>query len=85
MIIGKSKKPRCFKNINLEDHKKMYDLNSSAWMANSLFEKWLVAINMIMKSNDRKIFLIMDKCTFHNLSSLSNIGDPSSEPVLECE
>ncbi|GFX98321.1 tigger transposable element-derived protein 6 [Trichonephila clavipes] len=52
LVIGKSAKPRCFKDINSFPTK--YRSNKKAWMTNELFNEWLVSLNSDMKK--RKIF-----------------------------
>ena len=41
LIIGKSAKPRCFKNIKLSNLPMTYRHNSKAWMLITLFQEWL--------------------------------------------
>uniref|UniRef100_A0A2S2NVD0 Tigger transposable element-derived protein 4 n=1 Tax=Schizaphis graminum TaxID=13262 RepID=A0A2S2NVD0_SCHGA len=70
MVIGKSKNPRCFKNI-----KRLpvtYKANKSAWMTSILFEEEIRKWDAELKG--RKILLIVDNCPAHpNLSNLMNI------------
>ncbi|XP_044590927.1 tigger transposable element-derived protein 4-like [Cotesia glomerata] len=83
MVIGKSKNPRCFKNI-----KKLpvtYKANKSAWMTSQLFEevrKWDAELK------GRKILLLIDNCPAHPLiSNLENIElvffPPNTTSVLQ--
>ncbi|KAE9540952.1 hypothetical protein AGLY_004197 [Aphis glycines] len=70
MVIGKSKNPRCFKNI-----KRLpvtYKANKSAWMTSILFEEEIRKWDAELKG--RKVLLLVDNCPAHpNLSNLMNI------------
>lgn len=72
LVIGKSKKPRCFKNV-----KKLpvsYDANTSAWMTSSIFREWLVTWDKELQLIKRKILLLVDNCTAHSdVPSIKNI------------
>jgi hypothetical protein len=62
-LIGKSKQPRCFRNIRwLPLH---YKANSKAWMTAQLFEDWLIQLDRHFKNEGRKIILFVDNCTAH--------------------
>lgn len=65
LIIGKSAKPRCLKNVNVSNLGVMYDHNSKAWMTRKIFQEWATKINKKMQENDRNILLIMDNCSAH--------------------
>ena len=57
LIVGKSKNPRCFKNIkNLPI---IYRNNSTAWMTNEYFEDYLKIINKKMKQQNRNILMFI--------------------------
>lgn len=73
LVIGKSLKPRCFKNVqSLPCH---YRANKKAWMTQILFNEWLVELDIKMKKQNRKIVLLIDNCTAHNLNSqLTNVN-----------
>ena len=40
-VIGKSKKPHCFKGINMDMLPVIYHANKKAWMRSVLFEEWI--------------------------------------------
>ncbi|XP_046685292.1 jerky protein homolog-like [Homalodisca vitripennis] len=40
MVIGKSKKPRCFKNMNMNALPVYYKNQKKAWMDRALFQEW---------------------------------------------
>ncbi|XP_072155736.1 tigger transposable element-derived protein 6-like [Bemisia tabaci] len=65
LILGKSKKPRCFagcKSLPTD-----YDSNRKAWMTSSLFCNWLHKLDKQMISEKRNILLLIDNCTAHNV------------------
>lgn len=60
VVIGKSKRPRCFKNVH---HLPVdYFANSNAWMTKSIFHEWLVKWDRSLK---QKILLLLDNCSAH--------------------
>ena len=72
LLIGKSKKPRCFSGI--KSFPVLYEANSRAWMTTELFHGWLIRIDTMMSKKNRKILLLMDNCPSHiNLPSLSAV------------
>ncbi|GFV68422.1 tigger transposable element-derived protein 6 [Trichonephila clavipes] len=72
LVIGKSAKPWCFKDINSFPTK--YRSNKKAWMTTELFNEWLVSLNSDMKREKRHIILFLDNCTVHNNAPpLSNV------------
>jgi hypothetical protein len=72
-VIGKSEKPRCFKNIRSENLPVTWRANSKAWMRLNLFEEWLYLLNNSLMSKRRKIILFIDNCEAHSDIKLSNI------------
>ncbi|CAG9563419.1 unnamed protein product [Danaus chrysippus] len=65
LVIGKAKKPRCFsgfKTIPLD-----YDANKKAWMTAEIFKGWLIKVDKKMIMEKRKILLLIDNCTAHNI------------------
>lgn len=72
LLIGKSAKPRCLKNIKSLPVE--YKHNKKAWMTTSLFQEWLIKIDKEMSSMQRKILLFVDNCSAHkNLPVLCSI------------
>lgn len=71
LIIGKSKKPRCFKNVKTLPVN--YDANQKAWMTSTIFEKELRKWDSDLCKKNRKILLLVDNCTAHCDISLKNI------------
>lgn len=65
MLLGKSLKPRCFKNINLNKYSIEWKANITAWMNVRLFSEWLSNLNASMKKQNRKIILFLDNAPCH--------------------
>lgn len=61
LVIGKSKKPRCLKNIKTLPVD--YDANKKAWMMTEIFTRWLKKLDNVMKRQNRKILLFIDQYT----------------------
>lgn len=85
LVIGKSTKPRCFKNV-----KKLpvnYAANKKAWMTSSIFEDELRKWDKELASKKRKILLLVDNCTAHPKLNLTNINlvffPPNCTSVLQ--
>ena len=59
-VIGKSAKPRCFKNVkNLPCR---YRSQNKSWMDDNLFTEWVRQLNNKFVAEGRKITLIIDNC-----------------------
>lgn len=72
LVIGKSKKPRCFKGVT--SFPLTYCANTKVWMTAVLFRQWLQALDKDMKKQKRKIILFIDNCTAHNdVPTLKNV------------
>eukprot|EP00794_Sanderia_malayensis_P001774 gene1774-biopygen1618 len=62
-VIGKSAKPRCFKNIQSLPCR--YRSQKKSWMDGSLFTEWVKEIDRKFAAEGRKIALIVDNCPAH--------------------
>lgn len=70
LVIGKTKKPRCFKNVT--SFPTDYVANKKSWMNGDTFGTWLTDIDKQMKK--KKILLFIDNCTAHgDIPKLTNI------------
>lgn len=70
LVIGKSKNPRCFKNIKRLPVN--YRSNKSAWMTSQIFEEEIRKWDCELKGN--KILLLVDNCPAHPvIENLQNI------------
>lgn len=90
LIIGKSAKPRCFKNVDLNKLSVKYEANKNAWMTTQVMTKYLVDWDQVLKAADRKILLFLDNCSAHPprlQSELTNIElaffPPNMTPFLQ--
>ncbi|UYV79472.1 SLC37A4 [Cordylochernes scorpioides] len=74
LIIGKSAKPRCFRNFSPHFYC-TYTSNSKAWMTSRIFQEWLLRFNKQLVSEGRRILLLLDNATSHCVPNdgLSNI------------
>ena len=63
LVIGKSKKPRCFKGVqNLPCE---YRSQSKSWMTGDLFIEWLSTLDRKFVSDARKVLMMVDNCPAH--------------------
>ena len=74
LVIGKSLRPRCFKNVNVDNLPVTYRANKKAWKTSQIFTEWLSAWDLYLTKVNRKILLLVDNCTAHpHVSTLKNI------------
>jgi hypothetical protein len=66
-VIGKSKNPRCFKNINRQLLRVQYRWNKSKWMTGLVMEEYLRWLDNKMRAQGRKILLLLDNFSGHEL------------------
>lgn len=73
LAIGKSAKPRCFKNTKTLPCR--YESNKNAWMTSKIFLQYLNFLDAKMGVQNRKIILFMDHCSAHptDTGTLRNI------------
>ncbi|GBM53707.1 Tigger transposable element-derived protein 4 [Araneus ventricosus] len=64
LMIGRSKKPRCFPKIR--SFPMMHRSNLKAWMSSEIFGDWLKGIDKEMTKKKRCIFLFIDNCDAHS-------------------
>lgn len=70
LVIEKTKKPRCFKQISLQKLPVEYHTNKNAWMILAIF--WQHCDTELDKTK-KAICLILDNCTAHHNVPLKNI------------
>ena len=63
LIIGKFKKPRCFKGIKHLPTE--YEANQKAWMTGEIFASWVRKFDQKMHRQQRKVLLLVDNCPAH--------------------
>lgn len=86
IVIGKSKRPRCFKNVKTLPVK--YENNRKAWMTSDLFEKILHSWDAELRIKGKKILLLVDNCPAHpdvpNLNCIKLVFlPPNTTSVLQ--
>ena len=62
-VIGKSKKPRCFKHIKHLPCR--YRSQKKSWMDSILFEEWVREVDRRFTKEGQKIVLLVDNCPAH--------------------
>ena len=86
-LIGKSRRPRCFKNIDVASLPVHYRWNKKGWMTNDLFNCFLKDLNEKMKKKGRQILLFVDNAPSHKQLQLSNVSlrflPPKTTSVLQ--
>lgn len=69
-IIGKSKNPRCLKNVNRLYLPCEYSHHRAAWIESTSFREWLLRFNRKMITQKRHVLLTMDNCAAHKITDL---------------
>ena len=71
-VIGKSPKPRCFKNVKLLPCR--YKNKRKSGMDGALFEKWVQELDRKFASEGKSIALVIDNCPAHpHIENLKSI------------
>lgn len=74
LIIGKAKKPRCFRGVRTNEIGTDWRYNSKAWMTREIFTQWLTELDEKMGKQKRKILLFLDNASSHyKTENLSNV------------
>jgi hypothetical protein len=69
LVIGKNAKPRCFKNVKLENLGVIYRYNKKAWMTAILFQEWLHYFDQQMQG--RQVLLLLDNAPSHVVAGVA--------------
>ena len=85
-VIGKSKKPRCFKNVNQFPWR--YRVQKKSWLAGVLFEEWVRKLDSSFRTQSREVAVLSGKCPPHpKIKNLTNINliflPPNTTSVLQ--
>ena len=85
-VIGKSKKPRCFKNV--KQILCRYRAQKKSWITGVLFEEWARKLDSSFRAQSRKVSLLIDNCPTHiEIKNLRNINltflPPNTTSVLQ--
>ena len=71
-VIGKSKAPRCFKNVTSLPCR--YRSQKKSWMDSTLFKEWVRELDVKFQKENQKIALIIDNCPVQPIiADLSNV------------
>lgn len=86
LIIGKSKNPRCFKNVRSLPVD--YESNRKAWMTSDIFVKWVRNWDRDVTKQKKKILLLVDNCpAYPSIGDLKSITliflSPNATSVLQ--
>ena len=63
LVIGKSKNPRCFKNV--KSLPCTYKSQAKSWMDSEIFTDWVKQLDRTFHAKSRKVALIVDNCAAH--------------------
>ena len=63
LVIGKSRAPRCFKNV--KTFPVDYTSQRRSWMTGELFINWLKKLDLFFEKKNKKILLLIDNCPAH--------------------
>ncbi|XP_064632735.1 tigger transposable element-derived protein 6-like [Lineus longissimus] len=74
LIIGKSGKPRCFRNLSKQHLPIEWEHNKKAWMMGDIFGRWVETFNSRMRLQGRHVLLFIDNAPSHPKElGLSNV------------
>jgi hypothetical protein len=71
--IGKAAKPRCFKNLKINNLSVIWRNDKKAWMTAATMEEWLNMFNAKLKKENRNAILFLDNATCRPKVILSNV------------
>ena len=78
LMIGKFKRPRCFKNMNAANLGVVYKSQKSGWMDSALFEDWFITnfITEVKKKRkdigvNSKVILLVDNAPSHKVTEVA--------------
>lgn len=74
IIIGKAKRPRSFKRLDVESlFKRKWRFNKTSWMTAALFQEYGLKFDEKMRQQNRKVLLFLDNATCHPDLQLRNV------------
>jgi hypothetical protein len=73
LVIETAEKPRCFKNLKINNLPVNWRNNKKAWMTVAIMEEWLNMFKAKMKQENRSVILFPDNATCHPKVTLSNV------------
>ena len=73
LVIGTSKKPRCFKNVKRLSCR--YRAQKKSWIAGVLFEECIRKLESSFRTQTRKVAILIGNCLAHpKIKNLTNIS-----------
>lgn len=82
LVIGKSKKPRCFKHVNMSAMPIVYISQKKAWMDSKIFTEWFVGVfipsvkaHQLKNGTREKTLLLLDNAPTHTSCDILNEKD----------
>uniref|UniRef100_H3A0W5 HTH CENPB-type domain-containing protein n=1 Tax=Latimeria chalumnae TaxID=7897 RepID=H3A0W5_LATCH len=63
LVIGKSRKPHCFRNV--KSLLVVYENNKKSWMTSAIYKSWLLKLDRKFNSAKQKVLLFVDNCPAH--------------------
>lgn len=75
LVIGKSKVPRCLKDVKMSTLPVTYTNSPNAWMDREIWSEFLRGFNRKMGMERRKVLLFVDNCSAHKTDiQLKNVS-----------
>jgi hypothetical protein len=65
LMTGKAAKPRCFKNLKMNNVPMIWRNNKKAWMTAASMEEWLNTFNATRKKENRNVALSLGNASCH--------------------
>ena len=86
LVIGKTERPRCFRNLDVKTLPVTWRNNKKAWMTSKLFTSWLADFNRQMRLQSRHVLLFLDNAPSHPKDqTYSNVKlQPLDQGIIKC-
>ena len=82
LVIGRSKQPRCFHHVNLNNLPVLYRNSKNSWMRGDIFENWFfdefvpaARKHMRKQKMEEKVCLLVDNCPAHPSADILQTAD----------
>jgi hypothetical protein len=72
LVIGKAKRPRAFKKLEINNFPVDWYWNKNAWMTTEIMSDWLIKFDNKMNKNKRKMLLFLDNAAPHPHLKMKN-------------
>ncbi|KAL4104528.1 hypothetical protein QTP88_019823 [Uroleucon formosanum] len=73
LVIGKAKRPRAFKKLDINNFPVDWYWNKKGWMTTEIMTEWLMKFDNRMGQNKRKVLLFLDNAAPHPHLKMKNI------------